>query len=245
MNSFGITHCGKVRKNNQDSFIIEDFPEVKGILAVLCDGMGGARGGNIASKLASKTFVSFIRDRIHGSKLKYVDVKELLGMACEAANSMVYSYSCFDKEYLGMGTTLVAAFVYEKKAFVINVGDSRAYAIKRDRIEQITNDHSYVQELLDNGEISEFEAKFHPRRNEITRALGVSDRIEYDVFTPAFRSFEKLLLCSDGLSNMISDEEIFESSEINPDPETFAGDLMCRAMDSGAKDNITVVVISK
>lgn len=245
MNSFGITHCGKVRKNNQDSFLIEEFPDIKGVLAVLCDGMGGERGGNIASNLASKTFVSFIKDRISGSKLRYVDVKDLLGKACEAANSMVYSYSCFDKDYHGMGTTLVAAFVYRKKAYVINVGDSRAYAIKKDKIEQITSDHSYVQELLDSGEITELEAQFHPQKNEITRALGYLGRVEYDIFTPAFRSFDKLLLCSDGLSNMVSEKEIFESFEINPDPETFAEDLMNRAMDKGAKDNITIVVISK
>ena len=144
-----------------------------------------------------------------------------------------------------MGTTLVAAFVYRKKAYVINVGDSRAYAIKKDKIEQITSDHSYVQELLDSGEITELEAQFHPQKNEITRALGYLGRVEYDIFTPAFRSFDKLLLCSDGLSNMVSEKEIFESFEINPDPETFAEDLMNRAMDKGAKDNITIVVISK
>lgn len=245
MKSFGITDCGKVRKSNQDSFLIEEFPEVKGVLAVLCDGMGGEEGGNIASELASKTFISFIRDRISGSKLKYVDVKNLLGRACEAANSMVYSYSCFDKKYHGMGTTLVAAFVYNRKAYIINVGDSRAYAIKKDKIEQITRDHSYVQELLDSGKITALEARFHSKKNEITRALGYAGCIEYDIFTPAFRSFDKLLLCSDGLNNMISDEEIFESFEINPEPETFAEDLLNRAMYKGAKDNITIVVISK
>ncbi|NLC72708.1 MAG: Stp1/IreP family PP2C-type Ser/Thr phosphatase [Ruminococcaceae bacterium] len=245
MNSFGITDRGKVRLENQDSFIIERFDDRNAVLAVLCDGMGGERAGNLASELAAKTFVSTFSQRLNSSSLKNPDCIEMMGNACEAANNMVYSYSCFDKGYTGMGTTLVAALLIGNRTFILNVGDSRAYKISKNKIKQISRDHSLVQELIDNGEITQDEAKIHPRRSVITRALGVNEQVPFDMFRPLVFPGNKILLCSDGLSNMVEDSEILELSQINTDPLSLGNALLYKAMDRGARDNVTIVIITK
>ena len=245
MKSFGLTDRGKIRAENQDSFAIEYIESRECLCAVLCDGMGGASAGSIASTLASKTFMNYLVDRIMASRAKNPDIKRHMSNACRKANDIVYSYSCFDKEYTGMGTTLVAATVIGNNAVIANVGDSRAYLISKKKITQLTKDHSYVQELVDRGIITPERAKTHPKKNVILQALGSEDGVKCDFFMHKLARGERLLLCSDGLSNMISDELILETALCNKSPEAFCKKLIELALDAGANDNVTVVTLSR
>ena len=169
----------------------------------------------------------------------------MMEAACESANRMIYSYSCFDTDYTGMGTTLVSAVIYGESVYVLNVGDSRCYKLTRRRIQQVTRDHSLVQDMVDRGEISPEQARTHPRRNVITRALGVNELVPCDIFTPRLQRGELLLLCSDGLTNMLADEEILALYRRNTDPLSLGRALMAEALRRGARDNVTIVIISK
>ena len=175
MKSFGITDRGKVRRDNQDSFLIERIDEKDCLIAVLCDGMGGEKAGNIASDLAAKTYVGELSQKMKITRQKKPDMKAMMIQACHLANHMIYGYSCFDTDYTGMGTTMVSAVVVGDDVYVLNVGDSRAYRITRRKMVQITRDHSLVQDMVDRGEITPEQARTHPRRNVITRALGVDE----------------------------------------------------------------------
>lgn len=245
MNSFGITDKGKVRRENQDSFFIERIDKKGCLAAVVCDGMGGEQAGNIASGLAAKAFITHVSEKISTSKLKKPDIRAIMVQACDEANHLVYEYSCFDSNYTGMGTTLVAAVVCDGGTFVLNVGDSRAYKISNKKMSQITKDHSMVQEMLDRGELTPEEARNHPRKNVITRALGVDENVPSDIFTPRLQKGDLLLLCSDGLTNMLSDKEILAASAVNRDPLSLGRALMDEALRRGAHDNVTTVIISK
>lgn len=245
MNSFGITDKGKVRRDNQDSFLIERLEDRDCVIAVLCDGMGGEKAGNVASDLAAKTFVYEVRQRLAATKKRVPDCGAIMSAACAEANRMVYNYSCFDSAYTGMGTTLVAAIYVDGHFFVLNVGDSRAYKLTGSRITQITHDHSLVQDMVDRGEITPEEARTHPRRNVITRALGVNENVPSDVFRVRLARGSRLLLCSDGLTNMLEDSEILALSRQNTDVLSLGHALMTAALDRGARDNVTILLLSK
>lgn len=245
MRSFGLTDRGKVRAENQDSFVIEFIEDREYLAGVLCDGMGGASAGSIASTLASKTYMNYFIERIMASRAKNPDVKRHMTNACHKANDIVYSYSCFNPDYTGMGTTLVAATIMGNQAVVANVGDSRAYVISRKKITQLTKDHSYVQELVDQGVITPERAKTHPRRNMIMQALGSEEGVSCDIFTHKLLRGEFILLCSDGLSNMLTDEEILEAIRNEKTPETMCKKLIELALEAGATDNVTVVILSR
>lgn len=245
MKSFGLTDRGKVRAENQDSFAIEYIDSKECLAAVICDGMGGANAGSIASTLASKTFMNYLVDRIMASRAKNPDVKRHLLNACKKANDIVYSYSCFNTEYSGMGTTMVAAVIQGNHAVIANVGDSRAYVVSKKHIVQITKDHSYVQELVDKGIITPEKAKTHPRKNVILQALGSEDGVKCDIFTHKLARGERLLLCSDGLTNMLTDEAILEAVRSNKSPENLCRKLIELALEAGANDNVTVVSLSR
>ena len=245
MNTFGITDRGAVRRDNQDSFLIERLDDRECVIAVLCDGMGGEKAGNIASDLAVKTYVAELRDRILSNKKRKPDIKGMMEAACDAANHMIYSYSCIDTDYTGMGTTMVSAVIYGDTAYVLNVGDSRCYKLGRKRMAQVTRDHSLVQDMVERGEITPEQARVHPRRNVITRALGVNELVPCDIFTPKLQRGEMLLLCSDGLTNMLEDREILAFSRRNTDPLSLGRALMAEALERGARDNVTIVIISK
>ena len=245
MKSFGITDRGKVRRDNQDSFLIERIDEKDCLIAVLCDGMGGEKAGNIASDLAAKTYVGELSQKMKITRQKKPDVKAMMIQACHLANHMIYGYSCFDTDYTGMGTTMVSAVVEGDDVYVLNVGDSRAYRITRRKMVQITRDHSLVQDMVDRGEITPEQARTHPRRNVITRALGVDENVPCDIFKPRLSRGDMLLLCSDGLTNMLEDREIFEFSKENADPLSLGRALMDEALARGATDNVTIVIISK
>lgn len=245
MNSFGITDRGAVRRDNQDSFLIERLDSYDCLIAVLCDGMGGEKAGNIASDLAAKTYVAELRARIIANKKRKPDIKAMMSAACDVANHMIYSYSCFDTDYTGMGTTLVSAVIYGEAAYVLNVGDSRCYKLTRKQMTQVTRDHSLVRDMVDRGEITPQQARNHPRRNVITRALGVNELVPCDIFTPKLQRGNMLLLCSDGLTNMLEDDEIFALSRRNTDPLSLGRALMDNALAREARDNVTIVIISK
>lgn len=248
MKSFGLTDKGIVRKDNQDCFIIERCDSRNCLVLALCDGMGGAKAGGLASQLSNKAFVSHLYAKLTARVKKRLDYEALLKEACAEANGVSFEYSQFDEAFNGMGTTLVGGILkYDGTGYLINVGDSRAYQISRRRhtITQITRDHSLVEELLEHGAITAEEARVHPKKNIITRALGSESRVEGEYYRIALRSDDLLLLCSDGLSNTLTDDEILSFAEQYPDPETLCRELMRCTLERGARDNVTVVVVSK
>ncbi len=248
MRSFGLTDKGKVRKDNQDSFIIEKCDAKDCLVVALCDGMGGAKAGGLASQLSNKAFVSYIYAKLTSRVNRALDFQKILRDACTEANGVAYEYSQFDEEYNGMGTTIVGGVVKSNgNGYIINVGDSRAYHISRrlDCITQITRDHSLVEELVEYGAITKEQAKTHPQRNVITRALGSEAQVEADYFEFSLQGGDFLLLCSDGLSNIVSDEEILAYAKEYPEPELLCRSLMSKALNRGAGDNVTVLAVMK
>ncbi len=247
MNYGGKTDIGAKRRNNQDSYAV--FSKQGYFCAIVCDGMGGAKGGNIASGLAVKTFISVIKKAFserNADDFVETEIKRLLKNAIDEANEAIYRKSQSDVELEGMGTTLVAVLSCLCGTFAVNVGDSRLYRQLDGEIDQITTDHSFVQYLIDKGEISPEEANNHPNKNIILKALGVNDRVEADYFR--LDNYDRLLLCSDGLTNHVSDQRISEiiSGEYMPKPTTYkarAERLITEANEGGGSDNITAILI--
>lgn len=235
------TDKGLVRENNQDAYAVGELPgEVA--WAVVCDGMGGAAGGNIASALAVKV----ISDKITSSyneKMRDSSIKNLLDSAITAANIEVYDMAYSRPDLKGMGTTVVAVVVRDNVAHIAHAGDSRAYIVNKDGVEQITVDHSLVQNLVDRGEITKEEAEHHPNKNVITRALGVDKRIDVDFSEVDLQENETLILCTDGLSNCVNNAEIADDIK-DGQYYAFADRLIKRANKNGGNDNITVVAIA-
>ena len=243
MRSFGVTDKGKVRKENQDSYIIENCEKRKCTVIAICDGMGGAKAGDLASRLACKEFVSKVFEVLVSPTVFVGNHEKLLKESCADANGVVYEYSRFDTECNGMGTTLVGGVVYKRRAHLVNVGDSRAYIITPSGIRQITKDHSYVEELVSMGAITREEAAYHPKKNVITRALGVDSTVEADYYDVDIHKGECILLCSDGLSNMVSSEEMLDTYKTHKTPDKICGELMNLALERGARDNVSVVIV--
>ena len=248
MKSFGLTDKGMVRKDNQDCFIIEKCDQRSSLIVALCDGMGGAKAGGLASQLSNKAFVSYIYAKLTSRTNRNFDYRDILQGACAEANGVSYEYSKFDEAYNGMGTTLVGGVIKSNgNGYIINVGDSRAYHISRrgNSIYQITRDHSLVEELVEVGAITKEQAKRHPQRNVITRALGSEAEVEADYFEFTLQSGDILLLCSDGLSNMVTDLEMLDYAKEYQEPELICRALMSKALKRGARDNVTVVAVMK
>jgi len=248
MKSFGLTDKGTFRKDNQDSFIIEKCTAKNCMIVALCDGMGGAKAGGLASQLSNKAFVANIYAKLTSRSHGVANYRNMLLDACFEANGVAYEYSQFDEAYNGMGTTLVGGIVKANgKGYIINVGDSRAYCIsaKNNSIYQITRDHSLVEDLVEVGAITKEEAKVHPQRNVITRALGSEAEVEADYFELNLQSGDVLLLCSDGLSNIVSDFEMLEYVKEYQDPELICRALMSKALNREARDNVTVVAVAR
>ena len=248
MKSFGLTDKGMVRKDNQDCFIIEKCDQRSSLIVALCDGMGGAKAGGLASQLSNKAFVSYIYAKLTSRTNRNFDYRDILHSACAEANGVSYEYSKFDEAYNGMGTTLVGGVIKSNgNGYIINVGDSRAYHISRrgNSIYQITRDHSLVEELVEVGAITKEQAKRHPQRNVITRALGSEAEVEADYFEFTLQSGDILLLCSDGLSNMVTDLEMLDYAKEYQEPELICRALMSKALKRGARDHVTVVAVMK
>ncbi len=239
MEIFGQTNIGLVRATNQDSFRIGKFSGGSA-WAVVCDGMGGASGGDVASKMAADLIAERIEKNYHDD-MKQLSVSNLLESAINFANIKIYDLAREDLTLKGMGTTVVAAIIRENEVFISHAGDSRAYIIGED-IKQVTKDHSLVQEMLDRGEITEEEAKNHPVKSYITRALGVSDRINVDFTAESFEKNDIILLCTDGFSNSV-EEDNFKKLFENASDEAVEK-LIDEANANGGRDNITVVLAS-
>ncbi len=240
MQIYGLTDVGMLRHSNQDAFLNRELAD-GAVLSIVCDGMGGANAGNVASCITTKTVMEYVL-RSYSVNMSSSAIENLLRGAVDTANIEVYDKSKTDEQYSGMGTTIVAALVRDNTAYITHVGDSRAYLISGGEIQQITRDHSVIQSLIEQGQITEEEARIHPRKNVITRAVGVGENVEAD-FNEVNISGSVLLLCTDGLSGMLKPDEIKEITEnynINEVPER----LINAANSRRSNDNITVTVIS-
>lgn len=241
MNLFGLTDIGLVRKSNQDSYAIRTLDD-KLAVAVVCDGMGGAQAGNVASAVAVEAFAAamegFCKDGIPPDAERR---QELLRAACKAANTRVFELAQNNPEYEGMGTTLVAALILSHEVYVANIGDSRCYIWSDEELKQVTSDHSLVQALVDIGDITPEEAKTHPKKNLITRALGIEESVTCDIFKLDRKPGSVLLLCSDGMSNVVADETIERELSTCINPQETATALLSHAVAHGAPDNVTII----
>jgi serine/threonine protein phosphatase PrpC len=245
MRAFGMTHRGAVRKENQDCFRLEAPADAEMITAVLCDGMGGAQAGSVASSMAADAFMSHAANSLDPLS-SAADMRGILTDAVNYANIKVYDRSFSDFACMGMGSTLVAALMTAKRTVIANVGDSRAYLITGGRAEQITRDHSLVGEMVEKGLITRDEAKSHPKKNIITRAVGVEASVKSDIFELKAVPGSAVLLCSDGISNLITDEELgaMVSGGLS-DLESCCAQLLGLAINRGAPDNVTVLLLTR
>ena len=239
MNALGKTDVGLRRHENQDTFAVETIGKI--VAAVVCDGMGGAEGGQIASTLAVETFMKELRALLR-EDMSVEQLRELASFCVAQANTAVYERALED-DCRGMGTTLVSAVAGEKGTVVCNVGDSRAYLIRGGEITRITHDHSVVQTLVESGNITAEEARTHPNRNLITRALGTEEVTQCDAFEVAFQRGDKLLLCTDGLVVTATDEDICRAVCAEESTEKNLDELIALAKAQGAPDNVTVALI--
>ena len=240
MNALGKTDVGLRRHENQDTFAVEQIGAQTA--AVVCDGMGGAEGGQIASALAVETFMSELRALLREG-MTVEQLRELASFCVAKANTAVYQRSLADENCRGMGTTLVSAVAGEAGTVVCNVGDSRAYLIRSGGITRITHDHSVVQTLVESGNITAEEARTHPNRNLITRALGTEEITRCDAFEVSLCRGDRLLLCTDGLVVTATDEEICRAVCAGKSAEDSLDRLIALAKSQGAPDNVTVVLI--
>ena len=241
MQSWGLTDPGCVRKQNQDAYLIEQLDR-NSLLCVVCDGMGGAKSGNIASSLAAEVFVEEVK-RSWKPKMEREHIDQMLQSAAKLANFTVFDQAAQFEEFDGMGTTLVAALIRGRKATIVNVGDSRAYGIDRNGIHQITKDHSVVQMMVERGELKPEQAKSYPGKNLITRAIGTETFVMSDIFHLDVAKGDYLLLCSDGLSNMMDDQEILFEVVHGVNKQHCCRRLLDIAKNRGAPDNVTSVLI--
>ena len=240
MRSWGITDTGLVRRENQDCY---DIRTVAGYTsAVVCDGMGGPAGGRLASSMAVDVFQKEIASLLkEGMSLQ--QVTQAAAYTVSLANNAIHMTAEEDAAHQNMGTTLVCALAREVQVVIVNVGDSRAYQINRDGIHQISRDHSLVEALVEQGELTPEAAKHHPQRNLITRALGPDAAVQVDHFCMEWKRGDFLLLCSDGLVNTVSDQEILFEVLHGVNKEHCCQRLLEIAQNRGAPDNVTGVLV--
>lgn len=233
------TDIGRLRQLNQDFVFTSVYPLGKlGNLFLVADGMGGHKAGDYASKCAVETIIEMC------SKIKDDRPVKIITEAVAEANSRIRRKAMEDENMVGMGTTLVLATIQDDTLTVANVGDSRLYIInKDDGIVQITRDHSLVEEMVRMGGIDRTSARNHPDKNIITRAVGAQSNVNIDFFEVNLKDGDIILMCSDGLSNMIDDDEIFKLAEEKEDLESIAATLVNTANENGGKDNISVVLV--
>lgn len=240
MEAFASTDIGKVRDMNQDSYYISDEnDEIK--LYIVADGMGGYKGGEIASKLAIESAKNYIRNNFEEIKKEKELILELIKNAIEYANMVVYEESKEIEELNGMGTTIDVCLIYSNKVYIGHIGDSRVYRLRKEFFRKLTVDHSYVEQLVKEGNITKEEAYNHPKKNMLTKALGCTPFVEPDVMVKGFLKDDILLMCSDGLTNMLKDNKIYEI--IKENPKEASKNLVKKANELGGYDNITAVII--
>lgn len=232
---------GKARDMNQDSYYISDLEKDEIKLYILADGMGGYKGGEIASSLAVASSRNYIFNNFKNTKKDRESILELIRETVEYANKVVYERSQEDTELQDMGTTLDVCLIYNNKVFIGHVGDSRVYRIRKNIIRKITIDHSYVEKLVREGTITKEEAYNHPKKNMLMKALGCNSFVEPDLICKGFFKDDILLMCSDGLTNMLRDNEIYDLLLNNPEKPEEA--LINSANDRGGYDNITTIIV--
>ncbi len=243
MNYFALTDVGMVRELNEDTYLVKEYGDAT-LLAVF-DGMGGANAGETASAIArdevEKYFDGFFADC---GRTEPAAIQAALASAADRANFKIFSLASADKSYEGMGTTMVAALCISDKVYVANVGDSRAYLIDKDGAYQITRDHSFVQYLVDIGKLTPEEARNSTQKNIITRAVGVDKEVSVDVSVIEQKQYKgkTLLICSDGLSNLVENAQMCSLCKTHKTPEELCRVLVAAANDAGGSDNITAVV---
>lgn len=240
MKGFAKTDVGKAREMNQDYYSIPSS-ESDLQLYILADGMGGYNGGEIASRLAAETTKNYIQNNFEKIEHDKEAISKLIKDAMEYANMVVYEESKKDENLQGMGTTLDVCFIYNSKIYIGHVGDSRIYLIKKDIARKITKDHSYVQQLVEDKKITREEAEHYPKKNMLLKALGCTSYVEPDIRARNLEKDDILLMCSDGLTNMVEESKIYEVVRENKEkaPEI----LVNLANNAGGYDNITVITI--
>ena len=241
MKVWGMTDVGLVRKENQDAYAVRQELGSGHTVCVVCDGMGGPAGGKLASRIAVDTFITEMEKRLFGG-MTAEELQDASACAVSLANRAIQEAAEHLEEYQNMGTTLVSAVIFEGGAVITNVGDSRAYHIRQEGITQITRDHSLVEHMLERGDITAEEARRHPNRNLITRALGPDVDAECDGFLCPMNPGEFLLLCTDGLVNTVTDQEIW-TEVLRPDAESCMDRLLEISKRNGASDNVTAVLM--
>lgn len=244
MHVFGLSHTGVVRTQNQDSISFEDdkigpLPN----LFVVADGMGGHNAGEVASKEAIDVFSKYIEHYPLADLVQPGDYSDLLVSAAQEANKAVYNKSSESEEMAGMGTTFTACAIENGRVSIIHVGDSRIYAIEPDKISQLTTDHTYVTQMVKLGKMTIEEARTHPKRNVITNALGTDISLVIDSLQPELFGTTTLLMCSDGLTDMIDDNGILEIVNRQGYVEDRVKALVDEANHRGGVDNISVILI--
>ena len=239
--AYASTDVGKARQTNEDSFYITEdaFKDVQ--LFILADGMGGCNAGDIASKLAITCAKNYIENNFADTPKDKESLIQLVGSSLEYANMIVYEKSLENEEYEGMGTTLEICLIYNSRAYIGHIGDSRIYRIRKDFMRKLTQDHSYVQKLVQEGTISKEEAENHPKKNMLMKALGCNAFAEPDVMIKGFQKGDIIIMCSDGLSNMVEQEVIYKTVKENF--ELAPKKLIDIANQNGGLDNITVITI--
>ena len=238
---FAKSDIGKARELNQDYYYIsQETDEPK--IYILADGMGGYKGGEIASKLATDSVRKYIQSNFDSTNKEKEEILKLIKSAVEYANMVVYEKSKEVPELEGMGTTIEICLIYNNKAYIGHIGDSRIYRIRKEVIRKLTKDHSYVQKLVEDKKITREEAKVHPKKNMLTRALGCTAYVEPDLRARNFEKGDVFIICSDGLTNMVEEKRMYEL--VKEDITTAADKLIMEANDAGGYDNITVIIIS-
>lgn len=240
MKVFAKSDVGKAREMNQDYFFISN-PEDEIKLFILADGMGGYNGGEVASSLAVQSAKSYILNNFNKIEHDKETILKLIKNAVEYANMVVYEKSKKEKELEGMGTTIEVCLIYNNRVYIGHVGDSRVYRLRKEFFRKLTKDHSYVEQLVSDGTISKEEAYNHPKKNMLTKALGCTAFVEPDCLIKGFQKGDIILMSSDGLTNMLKDEEIYNIIKNNP--EKAVDELIDKANSLGGYDNITVIII--
>lgn len=239
MKVFAKSDVGKAREMNQD-YLFVSTPEDKVKLFILADGMGGYKGGEVASKQATLSAKNYILNNFSKIEHDKESILKLIKNAVEYANMVVYEKSK-QEELEGMGTTIEVCLIYNNRVYIGHVGDSRVYRLRKEFFRKLTTDHSYVQQLVSDGTITKEEAYNHPKKNMITKALGCTAYVEPDCLVKGFLKGDILLMSSDGLTNMLKDEEIYNIIKNNP--EKAVDELIEKANSLGGYDNITVIII--
>jgi serine/threonine protein phosphatase PrpC len=237
-----ISDKGLIREKNEDCFnVITGQPDIP-MTFIIADGMGGHNSGDVASKMAVDFVSNFIMDYPERFSIDE-DIGQAIVEAMDMANKEIYLFSLKNKSNAGMGTTLIVAIFLKERLYIGHVGDSRVYLIRNGYIKRMTVDHSYIEELVRMGTLTRKEAEMHPGRNVITRALGCGEELQIDTYCFQIEDNDSYIICTDGLTNMLSENEIKEIVENSKDPQHACDQLVRKANENGGEDNITVIVI--